>query len=273
MLERRPLNDNIIIFPDNEKTKVEIENLRSQLTLAVLERDELLYTICPNLEMAYVLAFGSLEYKVYKAQCDALRLKRKIDLIQASLNRQEIVSLSEIDAQLEHEFQNYQKRLNEWISKINAAVERSNGPFLSKAEENELKKRYHRIVKALHPDLNPGAAPEQLQLFQTAVTAYENGDLATIRLIEEMLEGEALLEEQDNRPAQLKREKERLLSALEKVRRDIRRIKCEFPYTMKDFLQNSEQVEEYRLELQTLFKHYNDTIRLYTERISSLMEE
>ena len=74
MLERRPLNDNIIIFPDNEKTKVEIENLRSQLTLAVLERDELLYTICPNLEMAYVLAFGSLEYKVYKAQCDACLL-------------------------------------------------------------------------------------------------------------------------------------------------------------------------------------------------------
>ena len=73
----------VILFPDFEKLKTEVDKLRSELQMLVLERDEILYVECRNIETAYLLAFGSLEYKAYEIQCAILRLKRKIEIIQA----------------------------------------------------------------------------------------------------------------------------------------------------------------------------------------------
>jgi len=86
--------DNIIILhPDFEKLKTEVEKLRTELSMFVLERDNLLYQECKNIEMAYMLSVGALEYKAYEIECAILRLKRKVELIQAKKNRQENCSL------------------------------------------------------------------------------------------------------------------------------------------------------------------------------------
>ena len=71
--------DDIIIFPEFDKIKNEIERLRIELSMLLLERDELQFVICRNIEAKYTLEFGSIEYRAYEAQCTALRLKRKID--------------------------------------------------------------------------------------------------------------------------------------------------------------------------------------------------
>lgn len=87
-------SDNIIILPDFEKLKSEVEKLRTELSMLLLERDELQFVICKNIETKYMLELGSIEYKAYEAQCAALRLKRKIGLIQAKKNRQEKIIIS-----------------------------------------------------------------------------------------------------------------------------------------------------------------------------------
>ena len=71
--------DDIIIFPEFDKIKNEIERLRIELSMLLLERDELQFVICRNIEAKYTLEFGSIEYRAYEAQCTALRLKRKIE--------------------------------------------------------------------------------------------------------------------------------------------------------------------------------------------------
>ena len=80
---------NVIVFPDFEKLKSEVEKMRTELSMLLLERDELQFVICKNIETEYMLKLGSIEYKAYEAQCATLRLKRKIELIQAKKNRQE----------------------------------------------------------------------------------------------------------------------------------------------------------------------------------------
>ena len=72
----------IILHPDFEKLKAEVEKLRTELSMLVPERDELLYQECKNIETAYMLSLGALEYKVYEIECAILRLKRKAELIQ-----------------------------------------------------------------------------------------------------------------------------------------------------------------------------------------------
>lgn len=67
---------NVIVFPDFEKLKDEVEKMRTELSMLLLERDELQFVICKNTETEYMLKLGSIEYKAYQAQCLSLRLKR-----------------------------------------------------------------------------------------------------------------------------------------------------------------------------------------------------
>lgn len=114
---------NVIVFPDFEKLKSEVEKMRTELSMLLLERDELQFVICKNIETEYMLKLGSIEYKAYEAQCAALRLKRKIELIQAKKNRQEKVIISTIEETLDNEFAEYQKQLDEQIDKMNSYIE------------------------------------------------------------------------------------------------------------------------------------------------------
>ncbi len=89
--------------------------------MLVLERDDLLHHECRNIEMAYMLAVGGLEYRAYETECAILRLKRKLELIRAKRNRQEKVVLSGIEEVLDADFAEYRARLNEQIERMNAA--------------------------------------------------------------------------------------------------------------------------------------------------------
>lgn len=261
----------IIMFPGFEKLKLEVQKLRTELSMLFLERDELRYMECRNIEMAYMLALGSLEYKVYEAECMALRLKRKSALIQTKRNRQEKIILPQIEEDLDAEFFEYQKRLYEQINKMNEAIERSHRGILSEAESKELKKLYRKIVKSLHPDLHPDLSGPQIELFMNAVTAYENGDLQTLQVINEMV-GEPLLQDtSQDAMTQLTREKERLECLLKTVKDSIATIKSEYPYTLKEIVNSPEKIATRRQELENVLNQYQDMISIYSARIEEML--
>ena len=137
-------SNNVILFPDFEKLKSEVEKMRTELSMLLLERDELQFVICKNIETKYMLTLGSIEYKAYEAQCAVLRLKRKSELVQAKKNRQEKVIISAIEDTLDNEFAEYQKQLDEQIDKMNDALKRSKAEVLSDEDNKELKKLYRK---------------------------------------------------------------------------------------------------------------------------------
>ena len=218
-----------------------------------------------------MLKLGSIEYKAYEAQCAALRLKRKIELIQAKKNRQEKVIISAIEETLDNEFAEYQKQLNEQIDKMNDALKRSKAEVLSDEDNKELKKLYRKIVKALHPDINPDVSEAQVQLFDNAVSAYKSGDLGTLRIIGEMVGNNPLPEQHKDAMTQLVEERERLQGLLKSIRESIDNIKSEYPYTMKDILQDTEKTEQKKQELENILEQYNELISIYKSRIEEML--
>ena len=265
------MEDNIILFPEFEKLKTEVEMLRTELSMLVLERDELRFVECKNIEMAYMLKLGALEYKAYEAQCTYLRIKRKVDLIQAKKNRQEPVDLAAIDDALDIEFAEYQKTLNEQIDKMNKAIDRSQGDFLSAEETAELKKLYRRIVKALHPDLHPDFGEEKAALFDKAIKAYENGDLNTLRIIDVMVSGEILPEIHEDALQTLIKERDRLKTMIQGIQESITAIKNEYPYTMKELISDEEKTAERKAELEEILDQFNNAISAYQARIEEMV--
>lgn len=262
---------NIILFPDYEELKKDIEKLRTELSMLVLERDDLQYVECKNIEMVYMLLVGGLEYKAYEAQCAVLRLKRKVEMIQAKINRQETVALSEIDHMLDEEFAEYQNELNAQMEKMNDAIKRSKGKFLTEEETRELKKRYRRIVKSLHPDLHSELSSAQLKLFENAVAAYKNGDLETLRIIDEMVSEPMLPKAEEAVMAHLAKEKERLISLLQLLKERIAKIKSEYPYTVKELIGDQEKIDARKAEIEELLCEYEALIKVYSEKIKEML--
>ena len=261
----------IILLPDYEKLKADVEKLRTELSMLVLERDELLLVECRNIEMAYMLAIGGLEYKAYEIECAILRLKRKAELIQAKKNRQEKIVLSKIEEVLDFEFVEYKAKLNEQVEKMNAALDRSNGEFLTDEENRELKRLYRVIVKALHPDLHPNLSDAKIMLFHNAVAAYENGDLNGLRIISAMVTEPALPEDQlDGLPLLIK-EKERLFGLLQVTKDKIAEIKSEYPYIMKSLVQSPEKVEARKVELEENITQLNEMLDVYSAKITEML--
>ena len=59
----------------------EAGRLQETLSALILERDELKYHICPDIQADYMLKFGALEYKILELQYKILRIKRQIELL------------------------------------------------------------------------------------------------------------------------------------------------------------------------------------------------
>ena len=266
-------SNNIIILPELEELKAEVERLRTELSMLMLERDELKFVICKNIEAEYMLKLGGLEYKAYEAQCNVLRLKRQLELMQARLNRQESIIMAVIETILNTEFAEYQKKLDEQVGKMNEAIERSNADVLSEEETKELKKLYRKIVKALHPDMNPNITDAQRQLFDNAVMAYKNGNLDALRAIAGMIGDADLQVNQTDAKARLLEEKKSLEKLLENVREEIQTIKSEYPYTMKELLADDEKVEARKRELELIISKYEEIAGVYKARIDELMKK
>ena len=269
--EQRNPNNIIILHPDTEKLKDDVAKLRIELSMLLLERDNLLYQECKNIEMAYILSIGGLEYKAYEIECAVLRLKRKIELIQARKNRQEKVVLSEIDSILDEEFAAYQEKLAAQIDKMNAALTRSKGDVLSDEESRELKRLYRSIVKALHPDLHPDLSSEKMQLFYHAVEAYERGDLDALLAIGAMVSDPTLPNEPTEGLIGLRKEKERLLRLVQDVNNRITEIKSDYPYCVKSLIQNPAQIAQRKAELESEIKQLQEILAAYEVRLEEIL--
>ncbi|URZ88370.1 hypothetical protein [Floricoccus penangensis] len=66
---------------------------------------------------------------------------------------------------------------------MSEAIEYSSLERLSDDEVKYMKSLYRKIVKKLHPDLNPNVTASQINLYEAAVTAYRDGDLKRLEII------------------------------------------------------------------------------------------
>jgi hypothetical protein len=261
----------MMVHPDSDDLRGEIEKLRTELSMLVLERDELVYVECKNIEMAYMLSVGGLEYKLYEVECLVLRARRKIEMIQARKNRQEQIVLVDIEEELDAEFEEYQEKLRAQIDKMNDALSRSRRVNMTDDEVREMKKLYRAIVKLLHPDLHPKLGGEKIRLFHNAVKAYDDGDLDGLYIIYEMIINSTPSDGDLSGLDSLGNEKERLVQLLISVKDEIASIKSSYPYTMKLFVQSRSKIEVRKAELERKVEQLSAMLAVYMMEIDLML--
>lgn len=258
----------IIKVDHNGKYDDEIDKLRVSVSMLLLERDNLLLHECKNIEDQYILKFGKLEYKVYEAECDYRRLKRKLELIIICRNHNKPIDLKKIDEQLEKELAEFYKKLNARLDEIEEANRRASLPKLSKEDAAELKSIYRKLIKKLHPDMNPNVTEYEKELFNKVVECYENGDLMGLQII-----AITLGEDIPITPENTFEEKQRLTLLVDKLNSEIHEIKTTYPYILLETLADKQKTAERYKQLHEMYDRYLYQIKIYTDEIERYLNE
>lgn len=262
----------LIPHPEIQALVSECEKLRTLLSQLYLRRDNLKLQVVPLLEIAYMNAFGRLECRIMQVQNEALRLRRKIDLIQAAKNRNERPDITRIDELLEMEFKEYLWQLEEKQRATEMARKAAKERIPMTTEESEQVRRlYREIVKATHPDLHPGISKDKVRFFIDAQDAYSQGDIATLQAIATMLETAAPEVSADG-VEKLRKELERLRKVTGQVEADIGHIQESFPLSERELLEDADKIAARKKELEEIFKN-NEVVRdVYVARLNQMQE-
>lgn len=159
----------------------EVESAQNALLTRIEQLDTMRYVEAPKLRNEYMVKIGTTEDEVLNAELDAKMLQRKLELIQIKRNRREPIDMAEIDQQIEAE----RKELLAQAETDDAAGQRL--PQLTEEQQAELQELYHKIVEGFHPQVHPNLTDTEKALYEKAVDAYRNRNLAALKLIDEIL--------------------------------------------------------------------------------------
>lgn len=159
----------------------EVESAQNALLTRIEQLDTLRYVEGSKLRNEYMVKIGTTEDEVLNAELDAKMLQRKLELIQIRRNRREPIDMAEIDQQIEAE----RKELLAQAETADAAGQRL--PQLTEEQQAELQELYHKIVEGFHPQVHPNLTDTEKALYEKAVDAYRNRNLAALKLIDEIL--------------------------------------------------------------------------------------
>ena len=168
------------LSPEITKLQTEVSTLEKELGKVILEQDEMINAIKPNLEAEYQKTIGYKELECLENEIASRRIKRQIELLQAAINRQEEIDLDRIEQQLDDELQEWYEKVKKQYKKVKEAQDRIEG-LMSDEDSAEFKKLYRKLVFKLHPDLNPDQTEDEVNLWHRIQLAYQGGDLEEMR--------------------------------------------------------------------------------------------
>ena len=140
-----------------------------------------------------------------------------------------------------------------------------------------IKSLYRKIVKRLHPDVHPNPTEREKELLNQAMKAFREGDLQELERIWDELSGmdvpEDLFDDTPEGREKLRELLEKLKARVRLLELEIEHIKEEFPYKLKQFLEDPTAVEEVRCGIQSKIDNVREMCRELETFINELKEK
>ena len=246
----------------------DIASLEQELGKVIFERDEMLNTVKPNLEAEYQKKIGYKELERMETEITARRYKRQVELIRAAVNRQESIEEKDIAKQLDNEFQEWYKKINEQYEKVKEAEDRLNN-LMSDDDNVEFKKLYRQLVFKLHPDLNPNQTKDEENLWHRIQLTYKSGDLEEMRSLMIILEAQDSAVELPSSKDILEKRQSNLAKQIQKIINHMSELEQAFPFNIVGKLADKawvnttvEEIQEQINQWQEKCEHYEALIKV-----------
>ena len=234
------MND-LILHPEYESLRAEVARLREEIVVVRTQLDRATGVETELLKAEYGKRFGRLELELTRKYYRFRLLRRRIDLVRSYLNRGAEPDMEAIDAILDAEAEEY----NQVLRRKAADAERASKMTFREYSDEEAvhaKKLYQQVVRALHPDLHPGATPDDIACLQQAVEAYNSGDLATLEAIAVLVECGEKKNDEPSCIESLRKRCEQYRDTLSKLALRLKKVRSSFPFDQAELLSNPENV-------------------------------
>lgn len=234
------MND-LILHPEYESLRAEVARLREEIVVVRTQLDRATGVETELLKAEYGKRFGRLELELTRKYYRFRLLRRRIDLVRSYLNRGAEPDMEAIDAILDAEAEEY----NQVLRRKAADAERASKMTFREYSDEEAvhaKKLYQQVVRALHPDLHPGATPDDIACLQQAVEAYNSGDLATLEAIAVLVECGEKKNDEPSCIETLRKRCEQYRDTLSKLALRLKKVRSSFPFDQAELLSKPENV-------------------------------
>lgn len=219
-------------------------------------------------QIKYMATFGDTITTVFKNKIECIKKKKMLSYYQKALNKGERINQKDMQKLIAKEMLEYDKQLKEMIDENDRA---RNLKPISYSRLEKIKKLYHKLVKQLHPDINPktNENPELKNLWNMIVVSYNANDLKELEEAEVLVN--RLLNELELKNIEL--EIPNLAEKIEKIKEEILEIKSRIPYQYKYLLQDSDAIAKKEEELAKELKEYEDYERELDEILKQIVEK
>jgi hypothetical protein len=257
---------------ENELLTKALEQLNLEFLERFTQNKEMVEDESPILTSLYLEKLGQRQLELLQKQTEAARLKLKMNLVHAAINRNEKPDLKEIERILDEKLQAYYLQIVAQSTALDQAqMVLSN--LIPPEVAQKLKETFRVLCKRLHPDLHPNQTEEEKDLFIKVKAAYDLQRLEDLQQIllyldDTAIEKLALVsgEEKKERMAHLK-------SSIIALRDKIGQLLQSFPFTVKALIFDGEKIALKQAELQGQIQIFEEEIAYYTNIIALMTDE
>lgn len=261
----------IELHPEVKKLLENYNNLKNELARLIEEKEHLIVAVIPKIEAEYKVKVGTMEYDCLLLEVEIRRINREIKIVQAAVSRGETIDESEIEEQLNREFEMWEKPVSDMKNEIREANRFISIPAIPNEQAEEIKILYRNIVKKLYPDVNTGISENEKLLWPRANAAYNNVNIEELRSI-------SILTENIEEDRKLKEEGsiENIINKIDTVKmfisdvlEQINDLNSKFPLNMEQRLSDDKWVYNKNIELSEKIKR----LSIKKEFLKSVLSE
>ena len=235
-------------------------------TQEMVENDAVLLT------SLYLEKLGRFQLELLEKQTEASRLKMKMNMLQAAINRNEKPDLTAIETEINLRLQNYYAQIQAQSEALDQARSLLSH-LLPEEEVQKLKEIFRLLCKRLHPDLNPNQTEEENDLFIKAKAAYDLQRLSELQNILLFLDDA----NKEKLVAVSSHEKEERIQHLESqiaaLKLKIEQLQQSFPFNIEDLIYDEIYILLKQEELQEQIKTVEEEIVKYSNIINIMTDE
>lgn len=196
-----------------------------------------------ELEALYMTKIGNRQLELLNLQLEIKSMQRKIEELNACIQRNEKPSLASINAKILLEMTEVKEQLTKQKEMIFAAGDFLNNLIIP-ANPKELKEVYRRLAKKLHPDVSGNDSDKLNSIWLLVLEAYNRGDLEALKSLEIVYADELKnIREQEDDEDIIKEKIAFLKSSIKSLNDKISVVLSNFPYTVEALLRNDDLIE------------------------------